>query len=103
MTVENLESVMFLVKPDNRRQVWEALFVPPARLDATERSFRTRIDNQTASISIYYVDCHPNATWYNIVGNLYKKGEMDALKKSLTFLSPKDSHKGSYYTCVYIE
>ena len=96
MTVDNLSSVMSVVKPANRRHVWKGISVPPARLDATESTF-TSINDQTTSYVDYFVNCSPFAIWSTVLNALYEMGtEPDALQKAQKFLPRRDSRKGIF-------
>lgn len=93
MTVANLVSVMTLVKAGNRRQVWEAVPLPPARLHTAEIVYSSHED-QLAYLADYYVNCYPFAHWIGVTQSLHPMGETDALKKAQTFLLARNCHKG---------
>ena len=83
------------MQPANRRQIWEALVIPPARLDAAESA----ADDHTTSLVDYFVNCNPWPSWSYIISALYKEGQMDALEKARqAYLFPRDSNKGK---CTY--
>lgn len=91
LTVENASTVMYLVKPHNKKEVWNNLGVPSSRLS----------NDSDDEVCTYYVNYHPNSTsWYFLSKCLYDLGETEALKKVQSF-QPSKKHTGkgyAYYT-----
>ena len=97
MTVDSLGRVMELVTADNIVGVWEMLGVPEELVEMISEKHSTPKEKTRACVDLY-LNCHPNASWNEIITGLYMPGEMAAAREAKPFY-----HQNGRYPCVYVE
>ena len=86
-TLKDMESVVSLVNPHNRRSLVKASPVS-AEYKNTELDYVSLSQEEYATL---YVQCHPKTSWYYLIRDLYNMGETAAIEKLQNFIPAKTS------------
>ena len=86
MTVDNVTQVMDKIEGDECEEVMGGLHIPMSLWKVIQRRYSTASEKIHAGV-VYYLNCHPHASWDHLTGRLYFKDEFAAARESKSFMS----------------